>query len=106
MQSQVNCIELREWLRTLMKKRKDAGYPKHVIKNTIKKFIRKKDEPLIPLWMFDERKHFTIRLPFSSKIEKYNAYFINKLVSFISGKVTFNVVWKIRKNSVVFPIKR
>ena len=66
-------------------KYKDAGYPKHVIENTIKNFNRKKDELLIPPWLFDERKHVTIRLPFSSKNEKYCAYFINKLVSFTSG---------------------
>ena len=38
-----------------------AGYPKHVIENTIRNFTRKKDDLLIPLWFFDERKHFTIR---------------------------------------------
>ena len=52
-------------------KYKDAGYPKHVIENTIKNFNRKKDELLIPPWLFDERKHVTIRLSFSSKNEKY-----------------------------------
>ena len=38
-----------------------AGYPKYVIENTIRNFTRKKDDLLIPLWFFDERKHFTIR---------------------------------------------
>ena len=55
----------------------DAGYPKHVIENTIKNFNRKKDELLIPPWLFDERKHVTIRLPFSSRNEKCCAYLIN-----------------------------
>ena len=86
-------------------KYKDAGYPKHVIENTIKNFNRKKDELLIPPWLFDERKHVTIRLPFSSKNEKYCAYFINKLVSFTSGKVKFNVVWNTRKIQSLFPLK-
>ena len=36
-------------------------------------FIEKKDELLIPKWLFDERKHVTICLPFSSKNEKYCA---------------------------------
>ena len=63
----------------------DAGHPKHVIENTIKSFNRKKDEPLIPPWLFDARKHVTVRVPFSSKNEKYRAYFINKLVSFTSS---------------------
>ena len=54
-------------------KYKDAGYPKHVIENTIKNFNRKKDELLIPPWLFDERKHVVICLPFLSKNEKYCA---------------------------------
>ena len=82
----------------------DAGYPKHVIENTIKNFNRKKDELLIPPWLFDERKHVTIRLPFSSKNEKYCGYFI-KLVSFTSGKVKFNVVWNTRKIQLLFLLK-
>ena len=83
----------------------DAGYPKHVIENTIRNFNRKKDELLIPPWLFDKRKHVTIRLPFSSKNEKYSAYFINKLVSFASEKVKFNVVWNTRKIQSLFPLK-
>ena len=49
----------------IRKKLTDAGYPKHVIENTIKIFNRKKDELLIPPWLSDERKHVTIRLSFS-----------------------------------------
>ena len=86
-------------------KYRDAGYPKNVIENTIKNFNSKKDELLIPPWLFDERKHVTIRLPFSSKNEKYCAYFINKLVSFTSGKVKFNVVWNTRKIQSLLPLK-
>ena len=83
----------------------DAGYPKHVIEKTIKNFNRKKDELLIPSWLFDERKHVIICLPLSSKNEKYCAYFINKLVSFTSGKVKFNVVWNTCKIQSLFPLK-
>ena len=56
-------------------------------------------------WLFDERKHVSIRLLFSSKNENYYAYFINKLVSFPSGKVTFNVVWTARKIQSLFSLK-
>ena len=44
-------------------------------------------------------------MPFSSKNEKYCAYFINKLVSFTSGKVKFNVVWNTCKIQSLFPLK-
>ena len=86
-------------------KYRDTGYPKHVIENTIQNFNSKKDELLIPPWLFDERKHVTIRLPFSSKNEKYGVYFINKLVSFTGEKVKFNVVWNARKIQSLFPLK-
>ena len=45
----------------------------------------------MPLWLFDERKHVAICLPFSSRTEKYCSYFINKLVFFTSGKVKFTL---------------
>ena len=83
----------------------EAGYPKHVTENNIENFNTKKDELLILPWLFDERKHVTIRLPFSSKNEKYGAYFINKPVSFTSGKVRFNVAWNTRKIHSLFPLK-
>ena len=41
---------------------------------------------------------------FSSKNEKYRAHFINKLVSFTSGKVKFNVIWNTRKTQSLFPL--
>ena len=40
-----------------------------------------------------------------SKNEKYCVYFINKLVSFTSGKVKFNVVWNTHKIQSLFPLK-
>ena len=81
----------------------DAGYPKLLIENTIRNFNRKKVEPLIPPWLFDERKHVTISLLFSLKNEKYSAYVINKLVYFTSGKA--NVLSNTRKIQSLFPLK-
>ena len=68
-------------------------------------FNRKTDELLIPPWLFDQRKHVTMRLPFSSKNVKYCAYFINKLVSFTNGKVKFKVVWNTHKIQMLFSLK-
>ena len=64
-----------------------------------------KDELLKPPWLFDERKHVTIRFLFSSKNEKYCAYFITKIVSFTCGKFKFNVVWNTRKIQSLFSLK-
>ena len=83
----------------------DAGYPKRVIENTIRNFNRKKDATPLPPWLFDERKNVTIRLSFSSKNEKCSSYFINKLVSFTSGKINFNVVWNTPNIQSLFPLK-
>ena len=92
-------------IKRIRSKYKNAGYPKHVIEDTIKNFNRKKDEFLILPWLFDERKHATISLHLFSKNEKYCVYFINKLVSFTSEKVKFNVVWNTHKIQSLFPLK-
>ena len=57
-------------IKRIRSKYTNAGYPKHVIENTIRNFNRKKDEPLIPLWLFDERKHVTIRFRFPRRMKR------------------------------------
>ena len=42
------------------------------IENTIKNFTTKKDDLIILLWLFDERKQVIICLLFSLKDEKYS----------------------------------
>ena len=88
-------------IKRIRRKYVDTGYPKYVTENTIKNFNTKNDELIIPP-LFDERKQITIHLLFSSKNEKYSAYFFNKLVSFTSGKVMINVVWNTRKIQTLF----
>ena len=75
----------------LMKKQKElevniqAQDTRNMLLKTLSRILTKiKDEFLVPPWLFDERKHVTIHLPFSSKKEKYCAYFINRLVFFNS----------------------
>ena len=78
---------------------------KYVIEETIKNFNTKKDELVIPWWLFDEREQVAICLKFTSKNENYIAYFINKLVSSTRGKVKFNVVRNKRKMQSLLPLK-
>ena len=78
---------------------------KYVIEETIKNFNTKKDELVIPWWLFDEREQVAICLKFTSKNEKYIAYFINKLVSSTRGKAKFNVVRNKRKMQSLLPLK-
>ena len=46
-----------------------------------------------------------MHFPFFWKNEKYSKYFINKLVSFTSGKVKFNNVWNTRDIQLLFTLK-
>ena len=66
----------------------DEGYPKRVIENTIKSFNRKKDELLIPSWLFDERKHVKIPLLFSSKNEKIVRVSLTNLSLSLVGRLS------------------
>ena len=75
-------LDLDKETKRIRSKYTDAGYPRHVIKNTFKNFNKNKDALLIPTWLFDERKHVRMRLPFSSKNEKYCTYYIKKISLF------------------------
>ena len=48
-----------------------AGFPIHVINDVFRRFNQKKDELLIPQWLFDNRKECSIRLPFPLANEKF-----------------------------------
>ena len=77
----------------------DAGFSKHVIENKI--LSRILTERKMSFWY---RRRFFVVI-YSSKNEKYRAYFVNNLVSFTSGKVKLNVVWNARKIQSLFPLK-
>ena len=55
--------------------------------------------------MFEERKAFTIHLPFSPSNESFVKRFISKLNYFTNEKCKFNVVWNTRKVQSLFPLK-
>ena len=75
-----------------------------LLKRLSRILTERKEEIIIPLWLIDDRKYVTIRLPFCSKNEKYSVYFINKLVSLTSGKIKSNFVWNTRKIQSLFPL--
>ena len=66
------------------------------LKNTINNFINVDEELMIPRWLFDERKTVVINLPFSNKNEHFPKTFCEKLESYTSGKVKFNIIWATR----------
>ena len=50
----------------------NAGFPHKVIESTITYFNNVDEEPMIPRWLFDERKTIAINLPFSNKNEHFS----------------------------------
>ena len=82
-----------------------VGFPIHVINDVFHRLNQQKDEVLIPLWLFDERKECLIRLPFAPADEKFVKFFINKLEIFTNYRVKFNIVWNTRKIKSLFSYK-
>ena len=76
-----------------------------LVHSIIDNFDSGKDNLIIPQWLFDERKVFTIYLPFSSSNESSLKTFVSNLNYFTNEKCKFNVVWKTRKVQSVFPLK-
>ena len=60
---------------------------------------------IIPQWFFEERKGFTIHVPFSPSNKSFVKSFISKLIYFTNEKCKFNVVWNTRKVKSLFPLK-
>ena len=56
-------------IRRIREKYRNAGFPSNFVYETISNF---KQETIIPEWLFEERKIFTLRLPYSSGNEKFS----------------------------------
>ena len=92
-------------IKRIVKKKTEAGFPGTFVLSIIDNFDSGKDNLVIPQWLFEERKAFTIHLPFSSSNESFVKRFISKLKYFTNEKCKFNVVWNIRKVQSLFPLK-
>ena len=57
-------------LKHLSKKFVSAGFPRNIIRNTIKYFNKDKDDFIIPERLLDERKLIILQVPFSESKEK------------------------------------
>ena len=82
-----------------------AEFPSRFVHSIIDNFDSGKDNLIIPQWFFDERKTFTIHLPFSPSNESFVKTIVSKLNYFTSEKCKFNVVWNTRKVQSLFPLK-
>ena len=82
-----------------------GGFPSRFVLSIIDNFDSGKDNLIILQWLFEERKAFTIHLPFSPSNESFVKRFISKLNYFTNEKCKFNVVWNTRKVQSPFPLK-
>ena len=86
----------------------NAGYPKKFVSCTIDSFIlnnSSEDEPLIPHFLFEERKKICIKLPYCKKNEIASKKFISKLNSFTNFKYIFIILWQTRQIKSLFSLK-
>ena len=63
----------------------------HTMFNSV---IQREFEPIIPQWMFEERKAVYFQIPFCPKNEKVIRAIINKLEAFTNDPVKFVYYWK------------
>ena len=84
---------------------KKAGYPTRFIKTTINNFIEKKEEKLIPDYLFEERAKVYIKLPYCKKNEQLSKTFIAKLEKLTNFKFIFIISWQTRKIKSLFHLK-
>ena len=92
-------------IKLIVSKYTAARFLIRLVHSIIDNFDSGKDNLIIPQWLFDERKVFTIYLPFSSSNESSLKTFVSNLNYFTNEKCKFNVVWKTRKVQSVFPLK-
>ena len=92
-------------IKRIVNKYTAARFPSRFVCSIIDNFDSGKDNLIIPQWLFEERKGFTIHLPFSPSNESFVKTFISKLNYFTNEKCKFDVVWNTRKVHSLFPLK-
>ena len=92
-------------LKRIKSKFRNSGYPPRFVDSVIRSFNSEKFEPIIPQWMFEERKALYFQIPFCPKNEKVIRAIINKLEAFTNDRVKFVYYWKTRKVRSLFPLK-
>ena len=81
----------------IRQKYRNTGFPLKFINETICNFERGKKEMIIPEWLFDERKTFPVRFPYSRANEK-----MRKVKIFTTDKVKVIIIRNTRKIQSLF----
>ena len=89
-------------LKRIRKKYRNVGFPLKFINETIWNFERGKEEIIIPEWLFDERKTFSVRFPYSPVNEKFSKVFTRKVENFTNDKVNVIIIRNPRKMQSLF----
>ena len=89
-------------LKRIRQKYRNAGFLLIFINETICNFERRKEEMIIPEWLFDERKTFSVRFPYSPVNEKFSKVFTRKVENFTNDKVKVITIWNTRKIQPLF----
>ena len=92
-------------IKCIVNKYTAVDFPSRFVHSIIDNFDSSKDNLIISQWLFDERKAFTIHIPFSPSNESFVKTFVSKLNYFTNEKWKFNVVWNTRKVQSLFPLK-
>ena len=93
-------------VQTITQKCLEVGYPISFIKSVINDFKNSKGEEqlIIPEWLFDQRK-VLFKLPYYPSNERDVKRFVDKIDSFMNGKLKFIVLWSTRNIKSLFPLK-
>ena len=73
-------------IRKIREKYGNAGFPSNFLNEATHNFKKETEETIIPEWLFEERKIFTVRLPYSFANEKFSKLFVNKIENYVIGK--------------------
>ena len=96
-------------VKRITKKYQNAGYPKRFIEKQIESFTGIKEEPIIPIWLFEEktetRQKVFIKIPYCPKNESHIRKVIAKLNEFTNNKLQIVYTWKRTKLRSLFRLK-
>ena len=89
----------------IKEKYRNAGFPSNFVNETIRIFKTETEVTIIPEWLCEERKTFTVRLPYSSVNEKFSKLYVNKIEEYTNCKVKLVIIWNTRKIQSLFNYK-
>ena len=92
-------------LKRIRQKYRNARSSLKFINETICNFERGKEEMIIPEWLFDERKTFSVRFPYTLLRTRNLVKFYEKSRKFTNDKVKVIILWNTRKYSPYFNSK-